>query len=321
MKEQKVLVILKPDCVARGLTDTLITDFKQSGLKILVQNLRLLTVTEINSLYEEHRCDDTFPSLVEYMLEGPCVLLVLSGANAVVSLNKMKGRTGSGRGIRGKYAQDFIRNIVHVSETAYKTKREILIFFPEEDVSMNSQKLIIGLSGMTESGKSTAGKFFDTRGVKRLKIAEVLDKVRLEHSPNETTNEFVDRILQTDPVWLRLALGDKLLEEMERMGIQRCSLESMGDPETVRYLQKRFPGEFISVYIDATLENRLRYQMIRLETNDEDLARRTLIPKDKFKESFWRMPAIKEIADVVVDNNGTLDGLLSQLENILVDKR
>jgi len=317
MLEQKVLVILKPDCVQRKLEGEILASLKQSGFQVLKQEFRTLKAQEILSLYQEYSQTSTFPGLVDYMLSGPSVILLLSGPNAVATMTSLKGRTGSGRGIRGKYAESFIRNIIHSAETELKAEREISLFFKSEEKTMQGNKVIFGLSGMTECGKSTAGIYFDSQGVKRLKIVKILDLVRSEQDPDVDTITFVNNAIRDNPEWLRLAFADKLLEEMDRLGIRYCSLESMGDPEMVRYLRSRFPDEFFSVYIDASLDKRLEHQMIRENLSDIEKAKLILIPKDDFKTNFWKMPDIKEIADVVIDNNGTLENFKAQLEALL----
>ena len=317
MKKQKVLVILKPDCLERQLEDLVLSRIEAVDLKILHQERRFLSENEIRQIYEEYSQSDTFQALVSYMLSGQCLILLLEGPDAVRLVNQLKGRTGSGKGIRGELAENYIRNIMHSAETEFKTSKEIRIFFKEAQIIMQPNKVILGLSGMSECGKSSAGLYFDARGVKRLKIAQILDLVRIEHDSGCSLKEFVDRAIRDKPDWLRMAFADKLLDEMDRLGIRCCSLESMGDPEMVRYLRSRFPGEFFSVYIDAAQDKRLEHQMIREGLSDVEAAKSILIPKDEFKVKFWRMPDIMAIADVVVDNNGTLEGFQQQLEAIL----
>lgn len=317
MTEQKVLVILKPDCIERKLDGEILASLRQSGFKVLRQELRLLEENEVANLYQEYSQTDTFQELVDYMLSGPSMILLLSGHNAVATMTCLKGRTGSGKGIRGKYAENFIRNIIHSAETGFKTEREISLFFKSEETTMQKNKVIFGLSGMTECGKSTAGMFFDSHNVKRLKIVKILDLVRLDQNSDVNIGTFVDNAIKDNPEWLRMAFADKLLEEMDRLGIRYCSLESMGDPEMVRYLRSRFPGEFFSIYIDASLEKRLEHQMIRENISDIEKAKSILMPKDEFKVSFWKMPDIKSIADVVIDNNGALEAFKAQLESLL----
>jgi len=157
---QKVLVILKPDCGQRGLDNEIVSILEQVGLVVLRKDARCLTEREVLFLYDEHKQTSTFPDLVSYMVSGQSMILVMSGIDAVAKVTRLKGRTGSGKGIRGMYAENFIRNIIHSAETVYETNGEVVMFFPDEDISMNEKKVIFGLSGMTECGKSTAGEYF-----------------------------------------------------------------------------------------------------------------------------------------------------------------
>lgn len=312
------MVILKPDCIERGLESEVLRIIEDSGLQILRKEYRRLEEEEVLRLYEEFSQSDTFHLLISYMLSGPCLILLIFGSNAVRKVSDLKGRTGSGKGIRGKYAESFIRNIIHSAETELKTCREILMFFKAEEVNMHKNRVIFGLSGMTECGKSTAGIYFDSHHVKRLKIVKLLDLVRAEQSQETSTQVFVDNAIKERPDWLRQAFADKLLEELDRLGVRYCSLESMGDPKMVKYLRARFPAEFFSIFIDATLEQRLKLQMIRKGLTNLEDAKRILVPKDEFKTNFWHMPDIRPIADIIIDNNGTLHDFHNQLAVLLV---
>jgi nucleoside-diphosphate kinase len=318
MAVQKVLVILKPDCLSRGLMEEVESLLIAEDFVVVQREIRPLLTREVLFLYEEYSRTETFPILCSYMQSGPSLILVLSAEAAVAKMMGLKGRTGSGRGIRGKYAENFIRNIIHSAETPLKTSREIALFFPNENLQMNKKKTIIGLSGLSESGKSSAGEYFDSRGVRRIKIVHLMELLRLRNQPAMTIGEFVESSVKFNSEWLRMAFVDILLEEMARLDIHACSIESLGDPLTVRYLQERLPEEFISVYIEAGSEKRLQHQMIRENLTDPKKAEAIMLPKDQFKEDFWHMSAIKEIADVVIVNEGTFEEFKAQLEQLLV---
>lgn len=317
-----ILVILKPDCLQRQLDKEVVDVLLNGGLKIEKKDLYTMSVDNAKNLYKEHSDSSTFSDLIAYMTEGPSMFLLLSGENAVTKVARLKGRTGSGLGIRGKYAENFIRNIIHSAETEVKTNKEIGIFFPDykkEDI-MVKRKVIFGLSGMTECGKSTAGVYFDQHEVKRLKIVNLMECIRQnEGSKFNSVNDFVDEMHKQNPKWLRMAFADMLLKKMDEMNIKSCSLESMGDPEMVKYLKERFQEEFVSIYIDATMENRIQYQIIRKNLKESEIeeAKKILLPKDEFKIKFWHMPEIKDIADVIVSNNDSLENFLCRLDLIL----
>lgn len=317
---QKLLVILKPDCVERGLADEVILLITERGLRVSNSDTRVLERSELLSLYEEVREESFFEDLLSYMQEGPSRILVVEGEHAISELSDLKGRTGSGRGIRGKYAESFIRNLVHSAESPFKASREVRLFFPKEGVEMNSKMLMLGLSGMTECGKSSAGLYFDTIGIKRVKMVKIMERLWHEHPGTfEDVGSFGNYMLKHRPEWFRLAFADMLLKVMAEEKFTACSLESMGDPAMVEYLHARFPGEFFSLYVDATLEKRLEHQIIRENLSTLEEARAILLPKDDFKSNFWHMEDIKPLADYVIDNNGTYEEFIARLNDALSD--
>jgi len=317
---QKLLVILKPDCLQKGLVENVTAQICERGLQVTRSETRLLERSELLALYEEVEGEDFFEELLTYMQEGPSWILVVEGEQAISEMSSLKGRTGSGKGIRGLYAESFIRNLIHSAESPYKAAREVTFFFPEEGAEMNGKIIMLGLSGMTECGKSSAGVYFDSVGVKRVKMVKIMERIWRENPGDfEDVGSFGDYMLKHRPEWYRLAFADMLLKVMAEEGFTACSLESMGDPAMVEYLHARFPGEFFSLYIDADLEKRLDHQMIREDLTDREKAKSILLPKDDFKSNFWHMEEIKPIADFVIDNNGTYDEFIAQLDNVLAE--
>jgi nucleoside-diphosphate kinase len=130
----RTLILVKPDAFARGLTGEIIARFERKGLAIAA--LRHLTVTEdlAKQHYAEHNGKPFFGELVEFITSGPLVALVLEGHEAVKAArqvigatNPIEAATGS---IRGDFALEVGRNLVHGSDSAESAEREAGLFFP-----------------------------------------------------------------------------------------------------------------------------------------------------------------------------------------------
>src|SRR4051794_31571650 len=85
--------------------------------------------------YAEHKDKPFFGELVEFITGGPLVALVLEGYEAVKAArqvigatNPLEANTGS---IRGDYALEVGKNMVHGSDAPESAERETKIFFPE----------------------------------------------------------------------------------------------------------------------------------------------------------------------------------------------
>jgi nucleoside-diphosphate kinase len=79
-----------------------------------------------------------FNGLVEYASSGPVVAMIWEGDNAVKTGRKMLGATkpfDSGPGtIRGDFCIDVGRNIIHGSDAIDSAKKEIELWFKEEEI-------------------------------------------------------------------------------------------------------------------------------------------------------------------------------------------
>ena len=131
----RTLILVKPDAFARGLTGEIIGRFERKGLRIVA--LRHMTVTEqlAEQHYAEHAERPFFGELVAFITSGPLVAMVLEGHEAVVAArqvigatNPLEAATGS---IRGDFALEVGRNMVHGSDSNESAARESKLFFPE----------------------------------------------------------------------------------------------------------------------------------------------------------------------------------------------
>src|ERR1700745_1892894 len=85
--------------------------------------------------YAEHAGKPFYGSLVEVITSGPLVALVVEGPRAIEAFRALAGATDPVKAtpgtIRGDYALQVARNIVHRSDSPESAEREIKIFFPE----------------------------------------------------------------------------------------------------------------------------------------------------------------------------------------------
>jgi nucleoside-diphosphate kinase len=135
MALERTLILVKPDAFARGLTGEIIKRFEAKGLKIVA--LKHMQVTEdlAKQHYAEHDGKPFFGELVEFITSGPLVATVLEGESAIKAArqvigatNPLEATTGS---IRGDFAVEVGKNMVHGSDSPESGAREAGLFFPE----------------------------------------------------------------------------------------------------------------------------------------------------------------------------------------------
>jgi nucleoside-diphosphate kinase len=135
MASERTLILVKPDAFARGLTGEIIRRFENKGLRIIA--LKHMQVTEdlAKQHYAEHDGKPFFGELVEFITSGPLVAMVLEGESAIKAArqvigatNPLEATTGS---IRGDFAVEVGKNMVHGSDSPESGTREAGLFFPE----------------------------------------------------------------------------------------------------------------------------------------------------------------------------------------------
>ena len=137
-KEERSLIIFKPDAIQRGIVGEIMHRFERKGLKI--RGLKMTQVEDITLQdHYKHIADKPFfADLKKFMQHSPVVLMVLSGINAVAAIRLIVGPTAAHEAdagsIRGDFAMSIQSNVVHASESIEAAEEEIARFFGEDEV-------------------------------------------------------------------------------------------------------------------------------------------------------------------------------------------
>ena len=132
---ERTLILVKPDAFARGLTGEIIARFERKGLTLVALERRTASRETAEKHYAEHKEADFFGELVDFITGGPLVALILEGDQAVGAARQLIGITNPLEAhpgtIRGDFAVQMGRNLVHGSDSAESAEREIAIWFGE----------------------------------------------------------------------------------------------------------------------------------------------------------------------------------------------
>ncbi|TSD01544.1 MAG: nucleoside-diphosphate kinase, partial [Parcubacteria group bacterium Athens0714_26] len=93
MKEEKSLIIFKPDALQRNLLGEIIHRFEKKGLKIIGLKMMQLEDILLEEHYEHHKDKPFFDSIKRYMKSAPVVVMAISGFNAVNAVRLIVGPT------------------------------------------------------------------------------------------------------------------------------------------------------------------------------------------------------------------------------------
>lgn len=135
---QKSFVMMKPDAVARRLMGKILSRFEEKGLQIIGVKLMQIDEELAKTHYGEHADKPFFDDLVKYITSSPSLAMVIKGEDAISTIRKMVGATNPLEAdfgtIRGDYAMDTGRNIIHASDSPESAEREINLFFDEDEI-------------------------------------------------------------------------------------------------------------------------------------------------------------------------------------------
>ena len=135
---QQTFTILKPDSVKAGNAGRIIDRLIKEGFRIRALKMIHLTKAQAEGFYHVHKQRPFFPSLVEFMTEGPIVPMVLEADNAIEKLRKLMGATDPAKAdagtIRKEFASNIERNAIHGSDGPDTAAFEISYFFNQLEI-------------------------------------------------------------------------------------------------------------------------------------------------------------------------------------------
>ncbi|NWF85225.1 MAG: nucleoside-diphosphate kinase [Bryobacteraceae bacterium] len=136
---QRTLAIVKPDAVAAGNTGNIIGLIEKNGFRILAMRMQHLKRAEAEGFYAVHKGKGFFEELIEFMTEGPVVLLALEREDAVAKWREVMGATDPAKAaegtIRKLYGTNIGRNASHGSDSVENAATEVAWFFRGSELS------------------------------------------------------------------------------------------------------------------------------------------------------------------------------------------
>lgn len=136
--EERTFVALKPDTIQRNLIGEVISRLEKKGLKVVALKLIRPTREIITEHYSDHKDQPFFTDILNFFLSGPIVIMALEGCNAIHVVRKLIGKTqpedAEAGTIRGDYCFGKGRNLVHASDTVENAKKELNLWFKDEEI-------------------------------------------------------------------------------------------------------------------------------------------------------------------------------------------
>lgn len=135
---ERTFIMLKPNCVERGLVGEVISRFEKKGLRIVQVKFLKMTRKMAEELYSIHRGKDFYEKLVRTLENKRVVAMIVEGRKAILVVRKIIGATDPVNAepgtIRGDLAIDLTENLIHASDSIESYQREYKIFFKDEEL-------------------------------------------------------------------------------------------------------------------------------------------------------------------------------------------
>jgi nucleoside-diphosphate kinase len=138
MAIERTFSIIKPDAVAAGQAGEILAMIQKAGFKILGLRMTRLTPDQAAGFYAVHKERPFYGGLVEFMTEGPIIVMALEREGAIAGLREVMGATNPEKAaegtIRKRFAENIERNCIHGSDAPETAVTELGFFFTTADL-------------------------------------------------------------------------------------------------------------------------------------------------------------------------------------------
>ncbi|HEX3482964.1 MAG TPA: nucleoside-diphosphate kinase [Kofleriaceae bacterium] len=139
MAIERTFSIIKPDAVAKNVIGGVTAKLEAAGLRVVASKMVRLSELQARVFYAVHKDRPFYTDLVKFMTEGPVIVQVLEGENAIAKNREVMGATNPEKAdpgtIRKEFATNIERNAVHGSDAPDTAKTEIAFFFSTAELT------------------------------------------------------------------------------------------------------------------------------------------------------------------------------------------
>jgi dephospho-CoA kinase len=177
-------------------------------------------------------------------------------------------------------------------------------------------KIILGISGEIASGKDTVGKYIAEKyEASPLRFSQplrdMLDRLHLEQNRENMAHL---------SLYLRKAFGEDIFSKVllaDAKGKENDMVVINGVRRSPDIIHLENEEHFYFIYVETTPEARYARLIQRRQNTDDSTKTEAQFEKDALRETEIQIRDLKERADFVINNDGTLEDLYKQIDEIV----
>ncbi|XP_069790366.1 thioredoxin domain-containing protein 6 [Narcine bancroftii] len=231
---EHTLAVIKPD-VMKDHRDEIIQKIEEGGFVISQMREKILSRELAEEFYKEHKGKPFFSKLVDYMTEGPSLMMILSKDNAVEEWRSVMGPTDPEEAkkiapdsLRAKFAKDILRNSLHGPSNLMQAVEKIQFLFGDINVGLdgivqgiepNLEKVVFPEYTEEPEDEQLGGDAMESTEKTAVDNPSPLDL----QTENLQSNECMQKILPEETSEERFNEGDKSPKKVKKskMAVQR----------------------------------------------------------------------------------------------------
>lgn len=136
---ERTFIAIKPDGVQRGLVGEIVGRFERKGYQLVALKQIQVSKEHAEKHYIDLKDKPFYNGLCEYLASGPVVAMVWKGKDVVKGGRTLIGATNPAQSapgtIRGDFALDVGRNIIHGSDSVESAEKEIALWFTAQELA------------------------------------------------------------------------------------------------------------------------------------------------------------------------------------------
>jgi len=185
---------------------------------------------------------------------------------------------------------------------------------------MTGTKLIIGTVGEIASGKGAVTKYLcEKYGATEYKFSNILKDILMRVHLDVIRENFSKLSLGLRESYGQDILAHALAEDIKKDDNHIIIVDGARRKADLQYLREM--ENFVLVFVEADLEKRYERLVGRSEKQDDQTKTFEKFKKDHELETEVSIEELRAAANIIIDNNGTMEDLHKQIDEIIVSSK